>query len=109
MVLNLPSSANSFTVPVQWLPVDLLPNRKHRPFLFVSTILFLPLFVSLLPLFVISLSLLASLVLPPIFFSLLPSPLFLLSASSVVVPFPPRALPLLLVFVLRAPAHIFHY
>jgi len=59
-----------------------------------------PSFVSLLPLFVVFSPLLASLVSPPVSFSLLPLSFFLLSALPVIASLPPGVLPLLSVFVL---------
>jgi len=52
---------------------------------------------------------LVSLVFPPVFFFLLPLPLFLLSTLPVIAPLPPGVFPLFPVFVLQAPTHTFHY
>jgi len=77
------------------------PDLSGVPLLFsvpplppLSSAPLLPLLVSLFP--------------PPLSVSQPPSPLSLLSALPVVVPLPPRALPLLPLFILRAPAHTFH-
>ena len=109
MVPDSSSLTNFFSAPVQPPPVDPLPDGRRRSPLFVSAVPLLPSSVSPLSLSVVSLSLLAFSVPPPVSFSLLLSPLFLLSAPPVVASLPPEALSLLLVFVLRAPAHIFYY
>ena len=109
IVLDLPSSTNFFATPVRPLPVNLLPDRRHHLPLFVSTVPSLPSSVSPLSLSVVSLSLLASSVPSPVFFSLLPLSLFLLSAPTVVTPLPSRVLPLPPVFFFQVPAHTFHH
>ena len=109
MVLDLFSSTSSFATPVQLPPVNPLPDGRHCLSLFVSGVFSLSSFASPISFFVISPSLLAFSVPPPVSFSQSLSPLFLLSASPVVAPFPSRALPLLLFFVLQASACTFHY
>ena len=109
IVPDLPSSTNSFAIPTQPLPVHLLPDERHRLPLFASTIPSLPLSASLLSPFVVSSPLLAFSLSSPISFSLLLLPLFLLSALTIVVPLPPRALSLPPLFILQAPVCTFHY
>ena len=108
MVPDSSSSTNSFVASVRPLPVDPLPDGRRHPSLFVSVVS-LPSSVSPLPLSVVSPPLLASAVPSPVSSSLPPSPLFLLSAPPVVVPLPPRAWPLLPLFILQAAARIFHH
>jgi len=87
-----------------------IPPLSSEPFpLPFSATSSLPSSASLLPFFVVFPSLLSFSLSSPVSFSLLPLPLFLLSALPIVAPLPPRALPLLPVFVLQAPAHTFHH
>ena len=93
MVLDLSSLTNFFSTLIQPLSVDPLPDERRRLPLFVSAVPLLLSSVSLFPLSVIFLPQLASAIPPPVSFSLLPLPLFLLSTLPVDEPLPPGVLP----------------
>jgi len=109
MVLDSSSSTSFFSMPAQPPSVDLLLNKRHHLSLFASAVPALPLSATPFLPFVVSFSLLTFSFPSLVSFSLLPLSPFLLSTLSVVSSLPPGALPLPFLFVLQAPAHIFHY
>jgi len=108
MVPDSFASTSFFAVPVRLPPIDPLPDEKRCLPLFVSGIPPLPSSASVLPPSVVFPPLFASVIPSPVSFSPPPSPLFSLSVLPVVAPLLPEALLLPLVFVLRAPTRTFH-